>query len=115
MRFAHDLLADWVRLKPLMESRLPDSTAVVKRAAGVGWFRAVRLHAQRLLEQSADGVEQWRRCVASLEAGESERLARQRPRRTPRSGPNGVGGCELVAAVSSDDAPELAWASHFVQ
>lgn len=72
--FAHDLLADCARLKLLVESRLPDSAATVRRAAGVGWFRAVRLYAQRLLEQSVEGVVQWLWCVASLETGGPERL-----------------------------------------
>jgi hypothetical protein len=70
VRFSHDLLGDWARLRvlvgdgPLMS---PDARA---RARLPRWHRAVRLYAQRLLEQSADGCEQWQRGIAQFENGE---------------------------------------------
>jgi hypothetical protein len=41
------------------------------------WHRAVRLYAQRLLEQSADGCDRWQRAIAQFENGsEADQLLR---------------------------------------
>jgi hypothetical protein len=71
--FVHDMFADWARLKYLVEQRLPDSVTVIRRAAVPGWFRAVRLYAQRLLEQPGGGIDAWQQAVQSLGASGAER------------------------------------------
>lgn len=72
VRFVHDMFADWARLKQLIEHDLPNSDATVRRAATAGWYRAVRLYAQRLLEQPGDGAGRWQRSVQALGSGGPE-------------------------------------------
>ncbi|WP_020473423.1 hypothetical protein [Zavarzinella formosa] len=74
IRFVHDMFADWARLKHLVEQRLEQSEATIRRAATPGWFRAVRLYAQRLLEMPGDGASRWLGCVRSLGTGSPEHL-----------------------------------------
>jgi hypothetical protein len=74
VRFTHDMLADWARLKQLVEQRLTESDAAIIRAATAGWYRAVRLYAQRILEQSNDGLARWQRDVCALGGGNPERV-----------------------------------------
>ncbi len=44
VRFAHDMLADWARLKHLVEQQLTESDSAIVRAATAGWYKAVRLY-----------------------------------------------------------------------
>lgn len=74
VRFAHDTLADWARFKQLVEQRLTESDSAIIRAATAGWYRAVRLYAQRILEQPGDGLAHWQRDVRALGAGNPERV-----------------------------------------
>jgi hypothetical protein len=74
VRFAHDLLADWARLKYLVEQRLTESDPTILRAANAGWYRAVRLYAQRILEQPGDRLARWHRDVQALGDGNPERV-----------------------------------------
>jgi hypothetical protein len=74
VRFVHDAVADWARLRVLVEAGLPESDAGLTRAAGAGWYRAARLFGQRLLEQPGDGVGRWRRTVEALATGELYRV-----------------------------------------
>ena len=73
VRFAHDMFADWARLKHLVEVRLRGSEAAIRRAATAGWYRAVRLYAQRVLEQPGEGVARWTQDVRDLGDGTAER------------------------------------------
>jgi hypothetical protein len=66
VRFAHDLLGDWARMRVLMGEQSFASPASRDRANLPRWHRAVRLYGQRLLEQSADGSEQWQQTIARL-------------------------------------------------
>jgi hypothetical protein len=66
VRFSHDLLGDWARLRVLVGEQSLASTASGDRANLPRWHRAVRLYGQRLLEQSADGAERWQQTIAGL-------------------------------------------------
>lgn len=66
VRFSHDLLGDWSRLRVLMGEQSFASAASLDRANLPRWHRAVRLYGQRLLEQSADGVERWQQTITGL-------------------------------------------------
>lgn len=66
VRFSHDLLGDWSRLRVLMGEQSFASAASLDRANLPRWHRAVRLYGQRLLEQSADGAERWQQTIAGL-------------------------------------------------
>jgi hypothetical protein len=74
VRFAHDMLADWARLKHLVEQQLTESDSAILRAATAGWYRAVRLYAQRILEQPLGGLARWHRVVRALADGNPERV-----------------------------------------
>ncbi len=73
LRLVHDMFADWARLKHLIELRLPYSEPTIHQAATAGWYRAVRLYAQRLLEQPHGGVDAWQRQLQAVGAGTPER------------------------------------------
>lgn len=64
VQFAHDLLADWARLRVLIGEDWVTDEAKRERFTMPKWFRAVRLYAQRLLEQS-DGT-QWQKQLEKL-------------------------------------------------
>src|SRR5262249_49429713 len=66
VRFSHDLLGDWARLRVLMGEQSFASAASRDRANLPRWHRAVRLYGQRLLEQAADGAERWQQTIAGL-------------------------------------------------
>jgi hypothetical protein len=66
VRFSHDLLGDWARMRVLAGEQSFASPASRDRANLPRWHRAVRLYGQRLLEQSADGAERWQRAIADL-------------------------------------------------
>jgi hypothetical protein len=66
VRFSHDLLGDWARLRVLVGEQSLTSAASRDRANLPRWHRAVRLYGQRLLEQSADGAERWQQTIAGL-------------------------------------------------
>ena len=66
VRFSHDLLGDWSRLRVLMGEQSFASAASLDRANLPRWHRAVRLYGQRLLEQSADGAERWQQTITGL-------------------------------------------------
>jgi hypothetical protein len=66
VRFSHDLLGDWARLRVLVGEQSFTSAASRDRANLPRWHRAVRLYGQRLLEQSADGAERWQQTIAGL-------------------------------------------------
>ena len=65
--FSHDLLGDWARMRVLVGEQSLVTDANRERAALPRWHRAVRLYGQRLLEQSADGHEKWRRAMDALQ------------------------------------------------
>jgi hypothetical protein len=71
VRFSHDLLGDWARMRVLVGEQSLSSPAMGDRASLPRWHRAVRLYGQRLLERSADGPEQWRRAIEGLDAESS--------------------------------------------
>ena len=66
VRFSHDLLGDWARMRVLVGEQSFASPASRDRANLPRWHRAMRLYGQRLLEQSADGSERWQRAIADL-------------------------------------------------
>lgn len=63
VRFAHDLLGDWSRLRFLVGEEPTASAEDRKRAASPRWHRAVRLFGQRLLEQGGSGPEEWKKAI----------------------------------------------------
>jgi hypothetical protein len=67
VRFSHDLLGDWARMRVLIGDDPISSADARKRAEFPQWHRAIRLFAQRLLERSGDGAEEWRRAIERLE------------------------------------------------
>jgi hypothetical protein len=66
VRFSHDLLGDWARMRVLVGEQSFASPASRDRANLPRWHRAVRLYGQRLLEQSAGGPERWQQAIAGL-------------------------------------------------
>jgi hypothetical protein len=72
VRFTHDMLGDWARLKVLIGESGLSSPSVRARAKLPRWHRAMRLFGQRLLEQADDGPERWRQAVEGLEDGTEE-------------------------------------------
>ena len=71
VRFSHDLLGDWARMRVLIGENPITSADGRKRAELPQWHRAIRLFAQRLLEKSGDGVEEWRRAIEGLKDEEA--------------------------------------------
>jgi hypothetical protein len=67
VRFSHDLLGDWARLRVLVGEQSFASPTIRDRANLPRWHRAVRLYGQRLLEQSANGAERWQQTIAGLD------------------------------------------------
>jgi hypothetical protein len=72
VRFTHDMLGDWARLKVLIGEPSLSAPSVRARAKLPRWHRAMRLFGQRLLEQADDGPERWRQAVEALEDGTEE-------------------------------------------
>jgi hypothetical protein len=66
VRFSHDLLGDWARMRVLVGEQSLASSASRDRANLPRWHRAVRLYGQRVLEQLADGAERWQQAIAGL-------------------------------------------------
>jgi hypothetical protein len=66
VRFSHDLLGDWARMRVLVGEQSFASPASRDRVNLPRWHRAVRLYGQRLLEQSADGSNRWQQAIAEL-------------------------------------------------
>jgi hypothetical protein len=66
VRFSHDLLGDWARMRVLVGEQSLASPASRDRANLPRWHRAIRLYGQRVLEQSADGAERWQQAIAGL-------------------------------------------------
>lgn len=69
IHFAHDLLADWSRLKVLVGDDWLAGATTRERYASPKWHRAIRLYGQRLLEQSSDDGERWRRQLEAIDDG----------------------------------------------
>ena len=67
VRFSHDLLGDWARMRILVGEPTLSSPQNRERADLPRWHRAVRLFGQRLLEQSADGAARWHQVVEALD------------------------------------------------
>jgi hypothetical protein len=67
VRFSHDLLGDWARMRVLIGDDPISSADGRKRAEFPQWHRAIRLFAQRLLERSGDGADEWRRAIERLD------------------------------------------------
>jgi hypothetical protein len=72
VRFSHDLLGDWARMKVLVGQEPTASPGDRDRAASPRWHRAVRLFGQRLLEQGSAGQEHWRSSIEQLEGGSEQ-------------------------------------------
>jgi hypothetical protein len=66
VRFSHDLLGDWARMRVLMGDQSLSSPAARDRAILPRWHRAMRLFGQRLLEQSGDGPNRWQQAIEEL-------------------------------------------------
>src|SRR5205823_5821197 len=69
VRFAHDLLGDWARLRFLVGEEPTASAEGRARTAAPRWHRAVRLFGQRLLEEGGTGPKRWREAVARADDG----------------------------------------------
>jgi len=68
--FAHDLLGDWARMRIILGEQGSLADLLRQRASFPRWHRAIRLYAQRLLEQGGDDASQWRQVMYALR-GES--------------------------------------------
>jgi hypothetical protein len=67
VRFSHDLLGDWARMRVLLGAHTLSSPENLARANLPRWHRAVRLFGQRLLEQSTDDATRWQQVVEALD------------------------------------------------
>jgi hypothetical protein len=67
VRFSHDLLGDWARMRVLVGEQTLSSPENLARANLPRWHRAVRLFGQRLLEQSTEGAIRWQQVVEALD------------------------------------------------
>jgi hypothetical protein len=70
VRFSHDQLGDWARMKVLVGEPPAMSADAHAREASLRWHRAVRLYAQRLLESGPEGQQEWTRFVERLDSGD---------------------------------------------
>jgi hypothetical protein len=68
IEFSHDLLADWARLRVLIVADEEAPQKIKEQAVVPRWIRAIRLYAQRLIEQG-NGFTEWSAKTAQL-AGE---------------------------------------------
>ena len=64
--FKHDLLGDWARLQALLSAGGNAPEKIKQASQFPRWQRAIRLHAQRLLEHE-NGVEQWKQAISELQ------------------------------------------------
>ncbi len=61
IKFAHDLISDWARYNVLLDGEWFSNNEIREKYVRPRWARAVRLYAQRLLEQGNDDGENWRK------------------------------------------------------
>ena len=66
IKFSHDLLGDWARLRVLIGDDPTGSNEGIQRCAMARWHRAVRLFGRWLLSQT-DGVSRWSAAVSRAE------------------------------------------------
>ena len=71
VRFAHDLLGDWSRLKVLVGEDPTLSAASRRRASAPRWHRSVRLFGRWLIA-SPDGIENWKRAMERSDDGSDD-------------------------------------------
>ena len=71
VRFAHDLLGDWARLRVLIGQTPTASPDDLKRCSDIRWHRAVRLYGRWLLGQ-ANGVDRWTQAMRHCDDGTNE-------------------------------------------
>jgi hypothetical protein len=69
VRFTHDLLGDWARMRVLVGDDPTAASTNRQQAALPRWHRAVRLYGQRLLEQGAEGLARWEQALSRLDDG----------------------------------------------
>jgi hypothetical protein len=69
VRFSHDLLGDWARLRALIGEEPAAAAALRARACSPRWHRAVRLFGQRLLEKGGEGAAPWRDLIERVDDG----------------------------------------------
>ncbi len=72
VRFSHDLLGDWARLRALVGEEPAPAAALRARAPAPRWHRAVRLFGQRLLEQGGEDAGRWGHLLGRLDDGSEE-------------------------------------------
>ncbi|MHB1530427.1 MAG: hypothetical protein ACYCXT_13605 [Acidiferrobacteraceae bacterium] len=58
--FAHDLIGDWARMRVLIGDGPITSSVNQQRTQSPRWHKAIRLFGQRVIEQSDNGIDQWR-------------------------------------------------------
>lgn len=66
IKFSHDLLGDWARLRVLIGDDPTGSSEGIQRCAMARWHRAVRLFGRWLLSQK-DGVRRWSAAISRVE------------------------------------------------
>jgi len=66
IKFSHDLLGDWARLRVLIGEDPTGSREGIQRCAMARWHRAVRLFGRWLLSQT-DGVRKWSAAISRAE------------------------------------------------
>jgi hypothetical protein len=71
VRFGHDLLGDWARLKILIGQDPTVTPEARMRSAGLRWHRAMRLYGRWLLSQS-NGAALWQTTIERVDDGSAE-------------------------------------------
>jgi hypothetical protein len=64
--FRHDMLADWARLRILVEEAVAGPSALTESARFPRWHDSIRLYGQRLLDTDSAAPASWIRAVAGL-------------------------------------------------
>jgi len=67
VRFTHDLVGDWARLRLLIEEEPVTAEILKARVPNVRWQQAIRLYGQRLLEQDRVEPSRWRALMGNLD------------------------------------------------
>jgi hypothetical protein len=71
VRFTHDLLGDWARLRVLIGQCPTTSPDNLRRYSDLRWHRAIRLYGRWLLGQP-NGIDRWTQEIAGFNNGTSE-------------------------------------------
>lgn len=71
VKFSHDLMGDWARLRSLIASDTEAAERIREKAGVPRWGRAIRLYAQRLVEREGS-LSGWKTFVTGFASGNPE-------------------------------------------